>query len=114
MTEIPDTSLGTALVQVNGYTYALYYVDDKQRRKSLGTVSGKAAEKARDAFFASLNAPVRRKKTAASKAAENPDRYIGYDLPFKFTFKGRVIARGKTKKEVREKRDEYFRNLNHG
>ena len=96
------------MVHVNGVSYAIYYLNGKQRRVKLN--GGTKAE--RDAAFSKLvkaGATIKVGSTIKEKLSNKPDLYIYERIPYFFKFKKKVLFESWDKDEVRKFRDRYFK-----
>lgn len=86
--------------------YAVFYVDNKTRTRSLGTGDKTEARAARDAFFASLAAQGAATRSVRTKAAAGSDAYIHERPQFVVRVPGRKLRYAASIEHAREIRDE--------
>lgn len=110
--QIPDTSKGqSAMVQVRGVWFALYYKDGKVLRRSLRTGNFKDAVKFRDQFFSDLIADgstIYTGRKAQQKVLDKPNLYVYARPPYQFKIKGKVLFESWNRSEVEKARDVYL------
>jgi hypothetical protein len=110
--QIPDTSKGqSAMVNVKGVWFALYYKNGKVLRRSLRTGNRKDAIKFRDQFFSALlagGATIYTGRKPQDKVLDKPNLYIYERPPYQFKVKGKVLCESWDRCEVEKARDNFF------
>lgn len=113
--QIPDTSKGqSAMVQVRGVWFALYYKDGKTFRRSLRTGNKKDAIKFRDQFFSDLLADgstIYTGRKAQQKILDKPDLYIYKRPAYSVVVKGKLLGFTDSKEEAITMRDTYLKAI---